>query len=290
MKVAFIGLGRMGQAMARRLLEAGHEVVIFNRTPSKAAELIAAGAATADTASEAARRTGLVLTMLSDDAALADVGAQLVDSLPPGGVHVAMGTHGVGVVRALSDAHNSHGQSLVSAPMLGRPEVVAAGKAAVVAAGPQTALTLCAPLFEALGRHTFHAGDDPVGAAAVKVANNFLLGCAIEALSEAFSLVEKSGVNPSVFHEVVTDGLFASPAYITYAKIIADKQFDHVGFSARLALKDVGLALAAGEAAGVPLPSANVWRDRLIGAIAHGDGERDWSVLALEQARAAGLV
>lgn len=116
-----------------------------------------------------------------------------------------------------------------------------------------------------------------------------MLGCAIEAMAEAYALVRKNGVEPGVLHDVLTDGLFACPAYKTYARLIADEAWDQAGFTARLALKDVRLALAAGDAANVPLPGASLLRDRLLGALAHGDGERDWSVLALEQARASGL-
>jgi 3-hydroxyisobutyrate dehydrogenase-like beta-hydroxyacid dehydrogenase len=98
------------------------------------------------------------------------------------------------------------------------------------------------------------------------------------------------GVDAQVFHDLITDGLFASPAYSTYARIIADKSWDRVGFTVELALKDINLALAAGKLAGVPLPSADVCRDRLLGAMAHGDDQRDWAAMALEQARASGLV
>ena len=105
----------------------------------------------------------------------------------------------------------------------------------------------------------------------------------MEAMGEAFSLVRKYGVDPAVFYDVMTDGLFAAPAYKVYGDIMAKEDYDRVGITATLGLKDANLALAAGEAAGVPLPSCNVWRDRLVGAIAHGDGERDWAVMALEQ-------
>lgn len=290
MRVGFIGLGKMGAVMAQRLIEGGHEVMVYNRTALKLTPLVAAGAEAAASAGEAARHGGLVLTMLGDDAALEAVGAELIEALPAGGIHVAMGTHGIVAVRRWAEAHAAKGQHLVSAPMLGRPEAVAAGKASIVAAGSAEAMARCAPLFENLGQRTFDAGTDPTGAAAVKVANNFLLGCAIEAMGEAFSLVEKTGVDAKVFHDVITDGLFASPAYTTYAGIIANKAYDKVGFGVKQALKDLGLALAAGEAAHVPLPSGNVWRDRLLGAQAHGDGDKDWSVMAREQARASGLV
>lgn len=292
MKAAFIGLGRMGQAMAARLLSAGHELVVYNRTAAKLAPLVALGARPASSIAEAAQQAGVVLTMLTDDTALEEVArgaGGLLAALPSGGIHVAMGTHSVRAVQSLAEAHATAGQVLLSAPVLGRPEAVVAGRLAVLVAGDATATTRCRPLLEALGRRVFDLGADPGSASAMKLANNMLLACAIEAMGEAFSLVQKCGVGPGVFYDVVTDGLFASPAYNTYAKIITDKAWDQVGFTVALALKDIELALAAGGGAAVPLPSANVCRDRLLGAIAHGDRQRDWAAMALEQARAGGL-
>jgi 3-hydroxyisobutyrate dehydrogenase-like beta-hydroxyacid dehydrogenase len=273
------------------VLEAGHDLVLYNRTPEKLAELAAAGAKTASTIADAAAQ-GVVITMLTDDDALNQVArgpGGLIDSLPEGGIHVVMGTHGVAAVKALVEAHAAKRQTLVSAPVLGRPEVVVAGRLGIIAAGPPAAVERVRPLFEAIGRRTFEAGSEPTAAVAIKIANNFLLGCAMEAMGEAFALVEKSGGAPGLFYEVLTDGLFAAPAYTIYGKIVAEKAYDNVGFTTRLGLKDANLALNAGENLGVPLPSGAVWRERLIGAIAHGDGEKDWSVVAREQARASGL-
>jgi 3-hydroxyisobutyrate dehydrogenase-like beta-hydroxyacid dehydrogenase len=291
-KLGFIGLGRMGSALARRLLDAGHSLALYNRTPDKIAPLVAAGAAPAETAAEAARHGGVVITMLSSDASLEEVvtgSGGLIETLPAGGVHVAMGTHGLVAIRALAKAHADAGQVLVCAPVLGRPEAVTAGRLVIIAAGPPDALTRCQPLFDAMGRRTFTAGGLVETAAAIKLANNFMLASAIEAMGEAFSLIEKTGAAPEVFHDIIADGLFACPAYTSYAKIIADKAYDQVGFTATLALKDVNLVLAAAETVAAPMPSASLVRDRLLGAIAHGDAERDWAVLALEQARASGL-
>ncbi len=292
MQVGFIGLGRMGQAMARRLLDAGHDIALYNRTREKLAELAAAGATVADSVAQAARHGGVVLTMLANDEALEQVArgpGGLIESLPPGGIHVVMGTHGVAAVRGLIEAHAAAGQTLVSAPVLGRPEAVTAGRLGIIVAGPQDAVDRVAPLLDAIGRRTFDAGRQPTAAVAIKIANNFLLGCAMEAMGEAFALVEKSGGAPGLFYEVLTDGLFACPAYSIYGKMVAEKSYDNVGFTTLLGLKDANLALAAGENLGVPLPSGAVWRERLIGAIAHGDGEKDWSVIAREQARASAL-
>jgi 3-hydroxyisobutyrate dehydrogenase-like beta-hydroxyacid dehydrogenase len=230
--------------------------------------------------------------MLADDTALEDVACRsggLLQSLPKGRIHVCSGTHGVAAIRKLTVAHAEAGQILVAAPMLGRPDLVASGQAGMVASGPAEALEDCRPFFEAIARRNFIAGSDPDAATSVKVANNFVLGCAIEAMGEGFSLIRKFGVEPQVFYDVMTDGLFASSAYKVYGKIIIDEAYSTVGQMAIHGLKDANLALAAGETVGVPLPSGNVWRDRLVGAISHGDGDKDWAVMALEQARSSGL-
>jgi 3-hydroxyisobutyrate dehydrogenase-like beta-hydroxyacid dehydrogenase len=282
----------MGHAMASRLLGAGHDVMVYNRSEGKLSDLVASGAIRANSIAEAAAYSGVTLTMLADDGALTAVttgAGALLESLPVGGIHVAMGTHDVRTIRSLASAHSKAGQTLLSAPVLGRPDAVAAGRLAVVVAGESAAVERARPVLEALGRRVFFAGEEPGAASAMKLANNFLLACAIEALGEAFSLVQKSGVDPKAFLELVTDGLFSCPAYNTYAKIIAEKSWDNVGFTVALALKDINLALAAGNLAGVPLPSANVCRDRLLSAISHGGEGLDWAAMALEQARASGM-
>jgi 3-hydroxyisobutyrate dehydrogenase-like beta-hydroxyacid dehydrogenase len=293
MKVAFIGVGRMGSAMARRVLDAKHEVALYNRTPGKAQELASAGAKAVSTIKDAASFGDAVFTMLADDAALRDVVHQsggLLASLPKGGTHICAGTHSVAVIQEMKAAHAKAGLILITSPVLGRPEAVASGAAGIVIGGPADALARCRPLFDAIARRVFEAGADPAAAAAIKIANNFVLGCAIEAMGEGFSLVRKYSVAPETFYDVMTDGLFAAPAYKIYGKLIAEEKYLPAGQRAILGLKDANLALAAAEAVGVPLPSGNVWRDRLVGAVGRGEGEHDWAVMAKEQARASGLV
>jgi 3-hydroxyisobutyrate dehydrogenase-like beta-hydroxyacid dehydrogenase len=291
MKVGFIGTGRMGGAMVGRLLAAGHEVGVYNRTPAKAKPLADQGAKVLASIADAGRYGDVAYTMLADDAALEDVVFRqgLLDALPKGGIHVCAGTHGIPVIKRLKAAHAERGQILVCAPMMGRPELVSAGTAGVFASGPREAMVKCKPLFEALGRKTFEGGADPEAATAMKIANNFVLGCAIEAMGEGFALTRKYGVETGVFYDVMTDGLFNCSAYKVYGKIMVDESYAKVGQMAVLGLKDANLALEAGNIAAVPLPSGNVWRDRLVGAVAHGDGDKDWAVMALEQARASGL-
>ena len=291
MKVGFIGTGRMGSAMVLRLLSAGHDVGVYNRTAAKVKPLADAGAKIVGSIADAARYGDVVYTMLADDLALTEVLMVdgLVDALPKGGIHVCAGTHGMRSIRTIKEVHAGRGQILIAAPMMGRPELVTAGTAGVFASGPAAAMAKCKPLFDALGRKTFEGGADPEAATAMKIANNFVLGCAMEAMGEGFALTRKYGVATSVFYDVMTDGLFNCSAYKVYGKIMVDESYSKVGQMASLGLKDANLALEAGHLASVPLPSGNVWRDRLIGAVAHGDGDKDWAVMALEQARASGL-
>jgi 3-hydroxyisobutyrate dehydrogenase-like beta-hydroxyacid dehydrogenase len=290
MKVGFIGLGNMGQAIAGRIIDAGFDLVVYNRTRSKADELEKKGARVADSIADACQGRDVVFTMLSNDAALgAVVEDGLLANLPKGSIHVPMGTHSVTALTALKEKHDNAGHEFVAAPVLGRPDAAAAGQLGIVPGGPKAAVEKLAPLWAAIGRRTFDAGTNPAGAAAVKLANNMVLGCAIEAMAEAFALTRKFDVEPTVFNEVMTDGLFAAPAYKVYGNIIANEAYDKVGFSVHLGFKDSNLVLAAGQAANVPLPSLNVFRDTLLEALASGEGDLDWSVMGRVRARASGL-
>jgi 3-hydroxyisobutyrate dehydrogenase-like beta-hydroxyacid dehydrogenase len=292
MKVGFVGLGRMGQAMCRRLLDGGHDVAVYNRTGDKTKPLTDLGAKPAGSVGDAAHFGPAVFTMLSDDAAVMEVVGQpggLIDSMPKGSIHICAGTHSVAAIGTLQELHKLAGQILIAAPVLGRPDVLASGNATIVVGGPSEKVDYCRPLISAIAGRVVEAGSDPKSAAAVKLANNFVLGCAVEAMGEGFALVRKYGVRPEVFYGVLTEGLFACGAYKIYGKMISEDRFLPAGHRVVMGLKDAGLIFAAAEAAGVPLPSGNVWRDRLVGAVAHGESECDWAVMARDQARASGI-
>jgi len=289
MNVGFVGLGRMGQGMARRILDAGHDLTVYDVVADRCAEFAKAGARAAVSLRELSAGRDVVITMLVEDSIVADVVLQPGgprDSLPRGSIHLAMGTYGVSTVQKLEAAHADAGQVLVAAPVLGRPDLAASGQLGIVAAGPEEAIRRCEPLLQIIGRRIFLAGATAEAANAIKLANNLVLGCAIQAMSEAFSLVSAFGVAPQLFYEVMTEGLFAAPAYKVYGKMIVEEAYDRAGSTVLLNLKDANLILAAGEAAGVPLPSGVVFRDRLLGSIAHGDGEKDVAAIAREQERA----
>ena len=292
MKVGFIGLGRMGQGMARRILDAGHDLTVFDAVAAQTVPFGSAGARVATSIADLCSGRDVVVTMLVEDKAVSDVAFEpggLCASLSRGAVHLVMGTHGVAMVRQLEARHAEAGQILVAAPVLGRPDLAAAGQLGIVAAGPEDAVRRCDPLLSVMGRKTFRAGAKPESATAIKLANNAVLGCAMVAMAEGFSLVRKYGVAPQVFQDVMTEGLFSAPAYKVYGQKMVDESYDQVGSPIHVGLKDANLIAAAADLARVPMPSHNVYHDRLLGAVAHGDGDRDQAVLAREQARASGL-
>ncbi|PYU88565.1 MAG: 6-phosphogluconate dehydrogenase, partial [Acidobacteria bacterium] len=209
MNVGFIGLGNMGQAMARNLLKAGHNVAVYNRTRSRAEELRPEGANVAESAADACR-SDAVVTMLADDRALEEIffgAADLVSALGPHTVHVSMSTISVALSRRLAETHAKAGRAYVSAPVFGRPDAAAAAKLFIVTAGPSEAIERCRPLFDALGQKTFVVGPDAPAANVVKLAGNFLIASVLESLGEALALIRKSGIDPARFLDFLTSSL-----------------------------------------------------------------------------------
>ena len=292
MKVGFIGLGRMGSGMARRILGAGHELAVYDVARAQVEAFAAEGALPAASIADVCRDRDVVVTMLVEDAGVLDVVLRpggLRDSLPRGAIHMVSGTHGVGTIRALEEAHAQAGQILVAAPVLGRPDLAASGQLGVVPGGPAEAVSRCEPLLQAIAKRIFPAGPKPECATAIKLANNAVLGCAMVAMAEGFALVRKYGVLPQVFQDVMVEGLFASTAYKVYGQKMVDESYDQVGSPITVGLKDALLIAAAADLAHVPMPSHDVYRQRLLGAVAHGDAGRDQAVLGREQARSSGL-
>jgi 3-hydroxyisobutyrate dehydrogenase-like beta-hydroxyacid dehydrogenase len=292
MKVAFIGLGNMGTGMARNLIKAGHSLILYNRTRSRAEELRSAGAEVAETPGHAASRAEAVITMLADDHALASVAFGndgILSSLPAGAVHVGMSTISVALSRQLDAAHNERKQHYLAAPVFGRPDAAAAAKLFVVAAGQAAQIQRCQPLFDAVGQKTFVVGEKPQSANVVKLAGNFLITSVIESLAEAFALARKSDVSPSQLLEVLTSSLFPAPVYKNYGGIIADEKFEPAGFKLRLGAKDNRLVLAAAEEVAVPMPTASLVRDQFVAATAQGYADADWSAIARVVYENAGL-
>lgn len=290
MKVGFIGLGAMGSAMASNLIAAGHAVTVWNRSDAATEPLASLGAKVARTADRAVLGDA-VCSMLANDQAVRAVflDSGLLDAMDSGTVHVNHATISVALARELAEAHAARGIDYVAAPVFGRPDAAAAAKLNIVAAGKAAAIDKVRSLLDAMGAKTWPMGDAPERANVVKIAGNFMLAAAIESMAEASALTRAHGVSAAEFLELMTSTLFASPAYQGYGKLIAEERYSPAGFAMPLGLKDVGLALSAGEATRVPMPFAGVLRDHFLDALAHGGEALDWSALALVAARRAGL-
>jgi len=291
-EAGFVGLGSMGLPIAVNLSAAGTQLRVYNRTASKAAAVIAQGALQAATPGDTAVPGGIVFTMLADDAAVR--GAVLGDDglaarLAPGGIHVSMSTIAPATARELAHYHAARGSIYLGSPVFGRPDNAARRQLAVCVAGPAAAKERVRPFHEAVGRAIFDFGEDPGAANVAKLAGNFLIGAAIEAMAEAFAMVEKSGGDRLKVADMLAKTLFACPVYQNYGEMVAAKRHLPAGFKLPLGLKDFELALKAAGDAQVPMPIAGLVRDRLIAGLAHGREEMDWSALALGVLDDAGL-
>jgi 3-hydroxyisobutyrate dehydrogenase-like beta-hydroxyacid dehydrogenase len=290
MKVGFIGLGRMGAGMAANLVTAGHEVTVYNRTPSKLQALVERGAHAAARVADACQGDAVV-TMLADDSAVEGVvfgDEGVIGSLRKGAIHISMSTISVALSKRLVAAHADAAQRLVAAPVFGRPEAAAAAKLFIVAAGAPDALDTCSPLFKVMGQKTLSVGNEPPAANLVKLSGNFLLASVIEALGEAMALVGKAGVDRHRYVDLLTSTIFPAPVYKTYGELIADRRFEPAAFAAPLGHKDIRLTLGAAEALRVPMPFANVLHDRFLTLLAHGGDALDWSAIGELAAKDSG--
>ncbi|MDE2492283.1 MAG: NAD(P)-dependent oxidoreductase [Alphaproteobacteria bacterium] len=290
MKIGFIGLGNMGQAIAANMLRAGHRVTVWNRSPGPVSALVDQGAVAAKMPAETLLGDA-VFSMLANDAAFAEVGLTgvILDKAAPGLVHVNMATISTALARRLAEAHAAHGVGYVAAPVFGRPDAAAAAKLIVVAAGADKDIARVRPVLEVIGRRVAVVGTAPEQANLFKIAGNFMLAAAIETLGEVIALVRKGGIDPAIFHEVLTSSLFAAPVYQGYGSLIVAEKYEPAGFKLRLGMKDAGLALAAGNELEVPLPLASLVHDHFIEAVAAGLGDKDWAALASLAAGKAGL-
>jgi 3-hydroxyisobutyrate dehydrogenase-like beta-hydroxyacid dehydrogenase len=208
MKVGFIGLGRMGAAMAANLLKAGHEVTVYNRSPDKTRALSTLGARVAASVADACRGEA-VITMLANDEAVDSVvfdHAGVLASVASGGLHISMSTISVGLSVRLHAAHTAAGQRFIAAPVFGRPEAAAAAQLFIVAAGERATVDACAALFSAIGQRVFYLGEEPSGANLVKLSGNFLIASVIEALGEAMALIGKAGIDQRSYLDLLHRG------------------------------------------------------------------------------------
>ncbi|WP_349681489.1 MULTISPECIES: NAD(P)-dependent oxidoreductase [unclassified Pseudomonas] len=281
MKIGFLGLGNMGQAIAANLLKGGHELRVWNRSPKATEPLVELGA-TAVSEPAQAFAADVVFSMLADDKALRAVllDCGLLKQLKGPLIHVNMATISVVLADELAELHKAQGVDYIAAPVLGRPNVAAAAQLNVLAAGPEQALASVQPLFDLIGRKTWPLGDKASAANAMKLAANFLIVSAVQAVSEAAVLVTRHGLASKDLVELMSNSIFPGPVYAGYGGLIGERRYEPAAFKAVLGLKDVELVLAAASQVSIEMPTAERVRANLQDAVDHGQGEMDLAVLA----------
>ena len=288
--VTFIGIGAMGAPMAQQLVKAGFDVTVYNRSVEKCAALQAAGASVASNLGEAISAGGIVITMVSNDAVLNDLMiAQGVAARLGSGLHISMSSIAPETARALAMVQASHGGMYLAAPVFGRPAAAAEAKLWITQSGAAAAKAIAQPLLAAMGQSITDFGDDAGAANLVKLCGNFMILSAVEAISEAMALAEKNGLDRNAVSTFFGQTIFSCPIYQNYGRILANRAFTPPGFQLTLGMKDVKLVQASAEAAGVPMPLANLLHERMVGSIAKGRGDLDWTAIEMIVAEAAAL-
>jgi len=290
--IGFIGLGGMGSAMAANLLKAGFALKVYNRNPERAKPLAARGATQVYSPAEAVSEGGIVVTMLTNDEAVSSVAFGengFGQTLGGGGIHVSMSTIAPETSRTLAKRHEGQQSAFVAAPVFGKPDAAAAQKLWIATSGPADAKARIQRVLDAMGQGVYDFGDDPGAASVVKLAGNFLLGAAIEAMGEAFTLAQKSGLSRTDVCEFFTQTLFACPVYKNYGKMISEEHYQPIGAVPSLIRKDFGLILQESKNVSVPMPLASLVHDRLTALVAKGREDRDWAGFAEEISESAGL-
>ncbi len=292
MKIGFLGMGKMGTPMARRLLAAGHQVTVWNRSRARAEALEAEGAQIAATPAEAALGSDALLTMLFDDAAHEDVffgAGGLLEALAPGTLHISLSTISVGLSERLTAEHARRGQWFVAAPVFGRPNVAEEGRLWIVVAGAEEAVARARPLLEALSRGISVIGREPHQAHALKLGGNFLISAMIHSLSEAFVYAEAQGIEPAIFLETVNSALFQSPFYAAYGKVMLHPP-EQPGATIELGAKDLSLLREAAGNRGTRLSLADNLAEIFAQARHTGLGGEDWAVGQYRMAQRRGPI
>lgn len=290
MKIGFLGLGKMGTPIARRLHAAGHEVTVWNRSRERSDALVAEGVKVASTPAEAAQGSEVVMTMLFDDAAHEEVlfgAAGLMGALKPGMLHISLSTISVAFSEELTAEHDKLGVGFLAAPVFGRPNVAEEGRLWIVVAGPEASVRHSRPLLSAFSRGISVVGKEPRQAHAVKLGGNFLISAMIHSLSETFVYASGQGIDPEVFFETVNNALFQSPFYASYARVMLHPP-EQPGATIEMGAKDLRLLREAAESRHTRLSLADQLWEVFTEAQRVGLGSEDWAVGQYKMAQRRG--
>ncbi len=279
-RIGFVGLGLMGQPMSRRLLEAGHQLTVWNRTPEKAKGLLAAGATWGASPKAVAQVSDVVITMVTDSAASEEVicgPGGVLEGVHPGLILIDMSSIAPEMSRSIAARARAKEVAMLDAPVTGAPRLAADGKLGIMVGGPKETFEACMSIFEKMAAKIVYAGGNGMGTT-LKLVNNLILGVAIEAAAEALVLATKAGLDPQSVIEITSVGGARTGAMETRGPRMVRRDFTP-HFSANNMYKDLSTALKLAEECGVSLPAASISREILRAARSQGKGDQDSCVV-----------
>jgi 3-hydroxyisobutyrate dehydrogenase-like beta-hydroxyacid dehydrogenase len=288
MKISVVGMGIMGSAMAGKLIAAGHEVTVTNRSPEKAGPLLASGAKWADTPAEAAASADVAITMVTDPAAVEAVSlgaAGILEGLGTHAVHAEMSTVSPSSAAAIAARYGERGARFVQAPVLGSRAQIEQGTLLVLAGGDASDIALCSEAWSAFAKRVWTLGE-PEQASAFKLGCNMLIAQMILALGQSITFVRKHGIPAAEFLDVIDESALASPMFRSKGGALLKGNFTP-NFVVRNLLKDVGLAADAAHEKGCTLPFNALAAELLTLAVTQGYGDEDYSAVVKTMARQA---
>ncbi|MGN8069176.1 NAD(P)-dependent oxidoreductase [Mucilaginibacter sp. SG564] len=279
-KIGFIGLGNIGMPIAQNLIQSGYHLQVYNRTHSKTDELDPDYVTKCQTPADASEGAHIVITVVSDDEVLKEITLStrgILEKLPEHALHISMSTVSPETSEQLAQLHEEAGSHYLAAPVFGRTEAAAARKLWICVSGDQHSKDTARPVLDCLGQGVIDFGESAGGANVVKIAGNFMIMASMEMMAEAYTLAEKNGLDREQVANFFGSTLFNVPIFQNYGRVIANKQYEPVGFKSKLGYKDARLAFKLSQASQTPMPIVNTLHSRLLSAMAKGWSETDWA-------------
>ncbi len=289
-KIGFVGLGIMGEMMAKRLLNNGYKLVVWNRTKEKISKLGASSVTPAESPADVAKNCEVIISMLADSKALEDIVSGengILSAIKPGSIHIDMSTVSPATTKKLYDEYKNHSSHFIHAPVLGSKAQAETGTLLIFAGGDKEALSKCEDIFKTLGKKVWYF-DSVEKATILKLVMNSMIATMMLALSQAFILAEKSGLSKETVLEVLENSALNSAMYQNKGKSIIDGNYVP-NFYVKHILKDINLILETGQELKIPLPVVSAIREIYIGAISKGYENEDYCAVYKVLAESAGL-
>jgi len=281
LKIGFIGLGKMGAGICSNIQKAGFELSVYNRTQSKMEPFVKAGALGCKSPKEVATKSDIIFTSLMDDQSMIGVvtgESGILDGLKEGGVHTCLTTISVKMAEKLESLHREKGCIYLSGPVLGRPDAAATGELKTFLSGDADAIESCKPVIKSYTTMAFPVGNKAAEAISMKVCANYMVISIIEMMGEIYTFAEKSELNADML-QMMFQMAFAEPVMKMYAEKIKNRDFDEAGFDLVGGLKDVTIYEDAFTNVQAIPGIARIVKDKLVTAVAHGMGLKDWSAV-----------